>query len=334
MLDVHQFINGADSYEADVLDGFARAHAGLVRWNRAPSYVVRRNPAPDKVALVSGGGSGHEPLHSGFVGDGMLDAAVPGHVFTSPTPEQVIAATKAVAGDAGALLVVKNYTGDLINFRLAAEILDASGVRVRSVVVDDDLATETDGDGDPGRRGTAATLVVEKVCGAAAERGATLDEVADLATRVVARSRSLAVSFSGAQLPGSSIRSFEVPADEVEFGVGIHGERGTARHPLRPVRELVAELTARISGALDLASGHRVVAVVNGLGATPAAELYLAYGELAGCLERAGVRLARGLVGTYVTALDMRGLSVTLTVADEEILALWDDPVRTAALAW
>ncbi len=334
MLDVQQFINSADTYEIDALSGFASAHPDLVRWNESPSFVVRRQQAENKVAIVSGGGSGHEPLHTGFVGAGMLDAAVPGHVFTSPTPGQIVAATSAVAGDAGVLLLVKNYTGDVINFRLAAEILGAGGTRIRSVIVDDDLATETDDAGQPGRRGTAATLVVEKVCGAAAEAGATLDEVAAHAVRVASRSRSLAVSYSGSQLPGSGTRSFEVPAEEIEFGVGIHGERGIARQPLQPVSDLVADMVDAIATSLTVRQGSDVIAVVNGLGATPAAELYVAFGELERCLKERGVTIARNLVGSYVTALDMRGFSVTLTVADKKTLELWDAPVRTTALSW
>jgi dihydroxyacetone kinase-like protein len=327
-------INSPTAVVDEALEGFAQVHQTLVRWIRSPSFVVRSEPAADKVALVSGGGSGHEPLHIGFVGQGMLDAAVPGAVFASPTAEQIRAATEHVDTGSGVLHIVKNYTGDVLNFSIAGEIAAGAGTRLETVLVDDDLATDADQDGTPGRRGTAAVIVVEKICGAAAERGDDLSDVAQLGRRVVSGSRTMAVALSGCVHPGDDEPSFALDPDEIEFGVGIHGERGKEPRKLKPADQLVAELADPIITDLKLASSDQVIAIVNGLGATTQLELGVVYRELSRLLDGRGITVARSLMGNYVTALNMAGCSVTLVRADDDLLALWDAPVRTAALRW
>ncbi|RKS08576.1 dihydroxyacetone kinase DhaK subunit [Nocardiopsis sp. Huas11] len=329
-----QFVNDPGDVVPEALEGFAAAWPRHVRWNREPSYVVRAEPAPDKVAVLSGGGSGHEPLHVGFVGRGMLDAAVPGAVFASPTAMQIRAASLAADTGRGVLHVVKNYTGDVLNFRIAGELLADEGVHSDIALVDDDLATETDDADGPGRRGTAAVVAVEKVCGAAAERGADLSELVKLGRRVVAGSRTLSVALAAGAHPGQSRPSFDLPEDQVEFGVGIHGERARERRAFGPRRELVADMAAPLLRDLDLGRGERVAVIVNGLGATHDLELYGVFGEVKALLEGAGIEVARSLVGSYVTSLDMAGCSVTLVRADDEFLDLWDAPVSTPALTW
>jgi len=331
-----QLINDPAMVVEEALEGLERAHGALLRWNREPSYVVRAADAEaPKVALVSGGGSGHEPLHVGFVGHGMLDAAVPGAVFSSPTADQVAAATQAAHLGRGVLHVVKNYTGDVLNFSIAAELAGEEGIAVETVLVDDDLATDRGEDGDgPGRRGTAAVIAVEKICGAAAERGDGLADVAALGRRVVAGARTMAVALSGCTHPGERQASFELGEGEVELGVGIHGERGRERRPLGPAAELVPALLDPVVEDLALGRGDAVIAIVNGLGSTHALELSVGFREVALALDARGVEIARALLGTYVTSLDMAGCSVTLVRADEELLGLWDEPVRTPALRW
>lgn len=330
-----QFINDHSDFLAESLEGFEQAHAELVRYHRDPAYVTRQTAAsPDKVRLVSGGGSGHEPLHVGFVGAGMLDAAVPGLIFASPTPFQIAAASRAVAGEGGVVHIVKNYTGDVLNFGIAAELLAADGVRLETVLVDDDLATDDAADGVPGRRGTAAVVTVEKVCGAATDAGARIDEVAALGRRVNAASRTLSFAFTGATHPGESEPSFALPDGHVEVGVGIHGERGRSRDVAPPARELAAAIVAPLLESLGLRRGAEVIAIVNDLGASPTAETYLLYRELHRLLAKSGIIAVRRLVGSFVTALDMRGCSVTLTVADDALVRLWDAPVHTPALRW
>ena len=332
-MSVKKFLNDPDDLVVEALEGLVTASAGRLRLHRDPLWLQSAAAGGDRrVALVSGGGSGHEPLHSGFVGPGMLDAAVPGAVFASPTALQVVAAVRGVDRGAGVLLVVKNYTGDVLNFQIAAEIAAEEGIEVETVLVDDDLASESD-DG-PGRRGTAATVVVEKVCGAAAARGLPLAEVAGLGRRVAAGARSMAVALEGAVHPGEDVRSFDLAADEVEHGVGIHGERGIDRRPMARAAELVGALTEPLVEALGLADGDRVVVVVNGLGATHLLELHVVFREVAALLATRGITVARTLVGEYVTALDMAGASVTLVRADDELLGLWDDAVTTTALTW
>jgi phosphoenolpyruvate---glycerone phosphotransferase subunit DhaK len=330
---VKKFINDPDAVVAEALAGLAAAHPEL-RVDRENQIVVRADaPRPGKVGLLSGGGSGHEPLHGGFVGLGMLDAACPGEVFTSPVPDQVLAATKAVDGGAGVVHVVKNYTGDVMNFQMAAELADDEGVTVHTVLVDDDVAVE-DSTWTAGRRGTGATLIVEKVAGALAEEGGDAASVAAAGTRVNERSASFAVALTACTTPAAGKPGFDLPEDEMEVGVGIHGEPGRRREKLLPAKDIVGIAMDAILGAKPLSSGDETIVLVNGLGGTPLLELYLLYGEVARVLETAGVRVARRLVGNYVTSLDMAGMSITVCRADPEILRLWDAPVKTPALRW
>ena len=324
------FANDPRQIVADALAGFERANRSLVRWNREPSFIVRADDdRPDQVGVLSGGGSGHEPLHTGYVGRGMLDAAVPGGIFASPTALQVEAATTAIDRGAGVVHIVKNYTGDVMNFGMAAEMAPAD---VESVLVDDDVATESE-DG-PGRRGTAAVVAVEKMCGAAAARGASLQEVAELGRRVAAGARSMAVALHAPTHPGQTRPSFDLGAGEIELGVGIHGERGVGRRPHAPASELAAALLDPIARALSLQGGERLLVIVNGLGATHGLELNVMFAETAQLLDGRGVEVERALVGPYVTALDMSGCSLTLVRLDDELVELWDAPVRTPALTW
>ncbi|HLW95788.1 MAG TPA: dihydroxyacetone kinase subunit DhaK [Solirubrobacteraceae bacterium] len=314
------------------LAGFARAHAVHVRADTANRLCVRREaPVAGKVALISGGGSGHEPLHAGFVGAGMLDAAVLGDVFASPTTDQVIAAINATDSGAGVLLIIKNYTGDVINFRSAAGEAGEEGHEVQFVVVDDDVATR--GGAGTGGRGTAATVFVEKIAGAIAERGAPLAEVAAVARAVVERSRSIGIALEACTTPMAGRPTFELGPDEIEFGVGIHGEAGIERRPHGDVSALAEQMLTTLLEGEPLASGP-VIVLVNGFGATPAIELYLLFDEVARLLEARGFEIARSLVGDFVTSLDMAGASITLLALDEELLELWDAPVATATLNW
>ncbi|MEV6978014.1 dihydroxyacetone kinase subunit DhaK [Kitasatospora sp. NPDC093806] len=326
-----KLINSAETVLEDVLAGVAAAHPELAVdvANRVITRAVR--PGVPKVALVSGGGSGHEPLHGGFVGRGMLDAACPGEVFTSPVPDQLLAAARAVDSGAGVVFVVKNYTGDVLNFELTAELAAEEGIEVRTVLVNDDVAVE-DSTWTAGRRGTGATVVVEKAAGALAERGAPLDAVAALGERVNAASRSFAIALTGATVPAAGRPGFELAADEIEVGVGIHGEPGRRREKLRPARELVTEVVETVLADHHLTAGDEVIALVNGLGGTPLMELYVVFGEVAARLAGHGITVARSLVGNYVTSLDMAGFSLTLTKADRELLELWDAPADTPAL--
>jgi dihydroxyacetone kinase-like protein len=334
-MSTRQLINEPGELVAEALHGLQLAHPGLVRVNPDPAYVVRAAPpATPKVALVSGGGSGHEPLHTGFVGVGMLDAAVPGAVFASPTAYQIRAAVRAAHRERGVLLIVKNYTGDVLNFAIGAELAADDGVEVATVLVDDDLATTGAEEDEPGRRGTAAVVAVEKICGAAAERGVDLAGLAALGRRIAGSARTLAVALQACTHPGQRRPSFDLADGEVEFGVGIHGERGTGRRRYAPVRELVAELTGPLVDALEIRRGDSVITLVNGLGSTHALELGAAHRELATLLAGMGVTVARSLVGSYVTALDMRGCSITLLRAEDDLVDLWDAPVRTPALTW
>ncbi|WP_441249916.1 dihydroxyacetone kinase subunit DhaK [Kitasatospora sp. McL0602] len=328
-----KLINSPETVLTDALAGFAAAHPELTV--DLDQRVIARGtrPGTPKVAVVSGGGSGHEPLHGGFVGPGMLDAACPGEIFTSPVPDQVLAAAQAVHTGAGVVLVVKNYTGDVLNFRLAAELAEEEGIEIRTVLVDDDVAVE-DSTWTAGRRGTGATVVVEKTTGALAERGATLAEVAAIGKRANAASRSFAVALTAATVPAAGKPGFDLAEDEIEVGVGIHGEPGRRREPLRPARELAAEVVDTILADHDLTAGDEVIALVNGLGGTPLLELYVVYGAIHARLAERGITIARRLVGSYVTSLDMAGFSLTLTKADPQLLDLWDAPVSTPALTW
>ncbi|GAA4446994.1 dihydroxyacetone kinase subunit DhaK [Phytohabitans houttuyneae] len=328
-----KFINDPAAVVREALAGVAAAHPDL-RVDIEQQIVVRADaPVAGKVGVLSGGGSGHEPLHGGFVGLGMLDAAVPGEVFTSPVPDQILAATQAVNAGAGVVHIVKNYTGDVMNFQMAAELAGDEGIEVQTVLVDDDVAVE-DSTWTAGRRGTGATVIVEKVAGALAETGASAAAVAAAGSRVNEQSASFAVALTACTTPAAGKPGFELPDDEIEVGVGIHGEPGRRREKLRPAREIAAMTVEAILGAKPLSAGSEAIVLVNGLGGTPLIELYLLYGEVAALLDKAGVRVARNLVGNYVTSLDMAGMSVTVCRADPEILRLWDAPVRTPALRW
>ena len=316
---------------ADALKGVAAAHPDLAV-DFANRVVSRGTPKQGKVALISGGGSGHEPLHSGFVGLGMLDAACAGEVFTSPTPDQMLAAAQTVNAGAGVLYIVKNYTGDVLNFEMAAELAEAEGIPVKTVLVADDVAVE-DSTWTAGRRGVGTTVLVEKIAGAAAEEGADLEAVHAIATRVSESGRSMGVALTSATLPSVGKPSFDLPEDEIEMGVGIHGEPGRRREPLRPAAEIAEQLVSSILADHDF-TGAPVIAMLSGLGRTPLIELYLMYGDIAALLEQRGVTVARTLVGDYITSLDMAGCSLTLLRADDELLRLWDAPVGTPALRW
>ncbi|MEU6756520.1 dihydroxyacetone kinase subunit DhaK [Streptomyces sp. NPDC046685] len=332
---MRMLINSPQTVVADALRGMAAAHPELdVDVERR---VVLRRGARDgrRVGLVSGGGSGHEPLHAGFVGYGMLSAACPGEVFTSPVPDQMLRAAAAVDGGQGVLFVVKNYTGDVLNFEMAAELAEEDGLRVERVLVDDDVAV-TDSLFTAGRRGTGATLFVEKIAGAAAEEGAPLEQVAATARRVNAASRSFGVALSACTTPAKGSPTFELPERELELGVGIHGEPGRERRAMMSAREIAEVAVGAVLEELAQVgpADGPVLALVNGMGATPLLELYGFHAEVARILGERGVPVARALVGNYVTSLDMAGCSVTLCRADEELLRLWDAPVRTAALRW
>jgi dihydroxyacetone kinase-like protein len=330
-----QFVNDPQDHVREALGGFERANAHLVRWDREGNFVARATPAAaPKVGLLAGGGSGHEPLHAGFVGTGMLDVAVPGAIYSSPTAAQFEAATRAVDAGAGVLHILKNYTGDKLNAGIAAELVADDGIAVERVLVADDLATDSDDPRAPGRRGTAAVIAVEKICGAAAERGASLAELAELGRRVADGSRTLALALASCAHPGEGHPSFELADDEVEFGVGIHGERGIEKRPFAPADDLAGQLTEPVADALDLRSGEQVLVIVNGLGATHGLELHVVFAEVARRLDARGVTVARSLVGPYLTALDMAGVSVTLIRVDDAMVELWDAPARTSVLSW
>ena len=329
-----KLINDPSTVVQEALRGIAAAHPEL-RVDQQHKVIYRGDaPVRGKVGLISGGGSGHEPLHGGFVGHGMLDAACAGEVFTSPVPDQMVAATKAVDGGAGVLHIVKNYTGDVMNFEMAAEMAEAeTGVRVVSVVTDDDVAVQ-DSLYTAGRRGVGVTVLLEKIAGAAAEQGRDLDQVADVARRVNANGRSMGVALTSCIVPAAGKPTFDLAEDELEVGIGIHGEPGRRRVPMATAHEIAAMLVDPILTDLDFTGGDGVICFVNGMGGTPLLELYLMYAEVNALLEKAGVNVARSLVGPYITSLEMAGCSVTLLKADDETLRLWDAPVRTPALRW
>jgi dihydroxyacetone kinase-like protein len=325
-----KFINDPNDFVYESLMGFAAAHARIVALNLDPLYLTRRQPRRDKVAVISGGGSGHEPLHAGFVGVGMLDAACPGQVFTSPTPNQILAAAKAVAGDSGVLLVVKNYSGDVMNFQMAIEMMDMD---VAMVLVNDDVSVQSYGP-PVGRRGIAGTLVVEKIVGAAAERGDDLQTCKRLGDRVNARTASMGIALSSCSVPEAGVCTFEIGEAEIEVGVGIHGEPGRRRSQLRPASELCDEMLEAILRDLSPKPGQEVLLHVNGLGATPLMELYLLYHAASEYLSGKGLKATRSLVGNYTTALETAGASITISLLDDELLDLWDAPVRSPSLCW
>jgi phosphoenolpyruvate---glycerone phosphotransferase subunit DhaK len=330
---VKKFLNSPEDIVPESLAGLGAAHPDLVKIDLENQLVLRKDaPVQGKVALISGGGSGHEPLHGGFVGVGMLDAAAAGAVFTSPVPDQMLAATKAVDGGAGVIHIVKNYTGDVMNFKLAAEEAADEGIQVESVVTNDDVAVE-DSLYTAGRRGTGATVLLEKIAGAKAEAGGSLADVTAVAKKVNDQARSFGVALTSCATPGSA-PTFEIGPDEMEFGVGIHGEPGRRREKVRSASEIVAEMSEAILGDLEPAAGSNVLAFVNGLGGTPLIELYVIYNELHKQLEERGLTATRTLVGNYITSLEMAGVSITILTLDDELTELWDAPVHTPALRW
>lgn len=355
---VKKIINLPADVVEESLKGLAAAHPDRLAVHFNPMFVTTAaSPVADKVAIISGGGSGHEPLHTGFVGDGMLDAACPGHIFTSPTPDQMLEAAKAVDGGSGVLYIVKNYSGDVMNFEMAVELAAAEGIRVTNVVIDDDIAVK-DSLYTQGRRGMGVTIFAEKICGAAARAGRNLNDVAALCQRVNQNGRSIGVALTACTVPERGKPTFDLPDDQIEFGIGIHGEPGRVRRAIAPADDLVTEMTdALLTDPLyqrttrrwnpdehtwieeDIVNepfreGDRFIALVNSMGGTPSSELYIAYNKLAELCEEHGFQIVRNLIGPYITSIDMQGLSISLLRADDEMLDLWDAPVWTPALRW
>jgi dihydroxyacetone kinase-like protein len=325
-----KFINSVDTMLAESLDGFAAAHADIVALGPERKFVRRHSISASKVALISGGGSGHEPLHAGFVGTGMLDAACPGQIFTSPTPDQIVEAAAAVGGKAGVLFIVKNYAGDCMNFEMAAELLAGPAA---TVLTNDDVAVEKSTH-SAGRRGVAGTLVVEKIVGAAAEKGMDLKSCAQLGSEVNGRTRSIGVALTSCTVPAAGTPTFALAADEMEMGVGIHGEPGRRRVSLASADAIADQMVGAILADGDSVTSGDALLLVNGFGGTPTIELYLMYNAARRILEKGGVTVARSLVGSFVTSLEMAGCSITIALLDDRLTALWDDPVHTAALRW
>jgi dihydroxyacetone kinase-like protein len=329
---VKKLINDPDAVVREALEGIEAAHGDRVRVSYDPMVIVRADaPVQGKVGIISGGGSGHEPMHGGFVGPGMLDAACPGEVFTSPTPDQMLAATKAVDGGAGVLHIVKNYTGDVLNFEMAADLAKDEGIEVTAVVTNDDVAVQ-DSLYTAGRRGVGITVIAEKICGAAAEERKSLAEVTELCGKVNAQGRSMGMALTPCVTPGSGQPSFELADDEMEIGIGIHGEPGRYREKLAPAADIVDRLATAIVEDLPFGTGDKVLAMVNGMGGTPLIELYIVYRELNRFLQDRGISIERRLVGNYITSLEMAGCSITLLKLDDELTRLWDAPADTPAL--
>jgi dihydroxyacetone kinase-like protein len=329
-----KLINRPEDVVEDALHGLQRAHPQLLKVHFDPAFVVRSDaPVQGKVGIVSGGGSGHEPMHSGFVGRGMLDAACPGAVFTSPSPDQVLAATRAVNGGAGVLHIVKNYTGDVMNFDIAAELVAADGIEVTSVVIDDDVAVENS-IYTAGRRGVGATVLAEKICGAAAEEGQSLARVASLCRQVNECARSMGMALTSCTVPAAGKPTFAISEDDMEVGIGIHGEPGRERLPLQSADDITDLLSSVILQDLPFVPNDRVIVMVNGMGGTPLIELYIVFRHLATVCDQHAVTIERNLIGNYITSLEMAGCSITLLKADDELLRLWDAPVLTPALRW
>jgi dihydroxyacetone kinase-like protein len=329
-----KLINDPEDVVNESLEGMQHAHPDLIDVHFDPTYVVRADGAQDgKVGIVSGGGSGHEPMHNGYVGHGMLDAACPGEVFSSPVPDQMQAATEAVDGGAGVLHIVKNYTGDVMNFEMAAELAEESGIDMRSVVINDDVAVE-DSTYTAGRRGVGGTVLIEKICGAAAADGRSLDAVTTLAERCNDEVRSMGMALTPCTVPTAGEPTFELDEDEMEMGIGIHGEPGRERTEVAPADEIVDRLMEAIIEDLPFEDGDDVLLFVNSMGGTPLIEVYLAYRRAAEVAEQHGLRVVRNLVGPYITSLEMAGLSITMLRMDDELVELWDAPVHTPGLRW
>ena len=329
-----KLINKAEDVVREELQGIEAAHPDLVRVQFEPFVVVRADaPVKGKVGLISGGGSGHEPMHGGFVGMGMLDAACPGEDFTSPTPDQMHEATKAVNGGAGVVHIVKNYTGDVMNFDMAAELAKAEGIEVESVLVDDDVAVQ-DSLYTAGRRGVGTTVLMEKIAGAAAEERRSLADVTAVARKVNENGRSMGMALTSCTVPAAGKPTFELGDDEMEIGIGIHGEPGRERMKMKPIAEIVEMMATAVVDDLPYASGDKVLAFVNGMGGTPLIELYVVFNELNKFLKGRGVQIARNLIGNYITSLEMQGFSITLLKLDDDLTKLWDAPVKTAGMRW
>ena len=329
-----KLINKPEDVVREELEGIAIAHSDLVKVYYDPNYIVRADaPVKGKVGVISGGGSGHEPMHGGFVGMGMLDAACPGAVFTSPTPDQMLEATKAVNGGAGVLHIVKNYTGDIMNFEMAADLARAEGIEVEAVVTDDDVAVK-DSLYTAGRRGVGSTVLAEKVCGAAAEQGRSLKEVADVCRKVKGWGRSMGMALTSCTVPHVGKPTFDLPEDQMEIGVGIHGEPGRQRMALKSADEITAMLMEPIISDIPYKAGDNVLLFVNGMGGTPLVELYIVYRKAHEIAAKSGLKVVRSLVGPYITSLEMAGASITLLKMDDDLLNLWDAPVHTPGLRW
>jgi dihydroxyacetone kinase-like protein len=329
-----KIINRPEDLVHEALQGMASAYPELLKVHFAPDFISRADgPVKGKVGVLSGGGSGHEPMHGGFVGRGMLDAAVPGPVFTSPTPDQIQAATQAVDGGAGVLHIIKNYTGDRLNFEMAADLARAEGIEVEAVVINDDVAVQ-DSLYTAGRRGTGVTVIAEKIAGAAADQRRPLAAVAELCRKVNAQGRSMGLALTSCTVPQAGKPTFELPEDEMEIGIGIHGEPGRSRAKLRSAAEITALLANAVLDDLPFQRGDSVLAFVNGLGSTPMIELYGVYNELVKLCAGRGITIVRNLIGPYMTSLEMAGCTITLVKMDDELISLWDAPVKTAALRW
>lgn len=326
-----KFINNINQMLPESLSGFAKAHGELVSLSLDPTYLTRKEKAEKKVAIISGGGAGHEPLHAGYIGKGMLDAACPGQVFTSPTPDQMIAAAEAVHAGKGVLFIVKNYAGDVMNFEMAGEMLE---IEHATVLTSDDCAV-VNSTFTEGRRGVAGTVIVEKCVGSIAEAGEDLATCKALGDKINAQTASIGVAFTSCTVPAAGKPTFEISDNEIEMGVGIHGEPGRKRESMREADAIISDMLDAILADLgDTATNAEVLLLVNGLGATPLMELYLIYNTTEKILREQGINIGRSLVGNYTTAIDMAGASITVCVLDDEIKAHWDSPVHTAALHW
>lgn len=329
-----KLINSPENVVVEAMQGMQAAYPHLLKVQFNPNFIARADaPAKNRVALISGGGSGHEPMHGGFVGRGMLDAACPGAVFTSPTPDQMQAATTAVDGGRGVLYIIKNYTGDVMNFELAADLARADGIEVEGVVIDDDVAVK-DSTWTAGRRGVGTTVLAEKICGAAAEAGLSLQQVADVCRKVNANGRSMGMALTSCTVPHAGKPTFDLPEDEMEMGVGIHGEPGRERMKLKSADEIAAMLMEPIISDIPFKSGDNVLLFVNGLGGTPLIELFIIYRKAAEIAKAKGLNVVRNLVGSYITSLEMAGTSITMLGMDDDLIKFWDAPVLTPALRW
>jgi dihydroxyacetone kinase-like protein len=329
-----KLINKPEDVVIEELKGIEYAHSDLVKVHYDPNFIVRADaPVKGKVAVISGGGSGHEPMHGGFVGMGMLDAACPGAVFTSPTPDQMLEATKAVNGGAGVLHIVKNYTGDIMNFEMAAELARAEGIEVEAVVTNDDVAVQ-DSLYTAGRRGVGVTVLTEKICGAAAEAGRSLKDVADLCRKVNGAGRTMGMALTSCTVPHAGKPTFDLPEDEMEIGIGIHGEPGRVRMKLKTADEITEMLMEPIIGDLPYKAGDNVLLFVNSMGGTPLVELYIIYRKAYEIATKHGLKVVRNLIGPYITSLEMAGCSITMLKLDDDLTKLWDAPVKTPGLRW